>query len=497
MKSASIDRLFQQANTLQLLRDKQVVMILGFLREAFSDERKSIGQEELTNRLADYLEQMPVEEDPDDIDQGEPGVNLFDKYRNKAKAYLRDWESRDKRYLRGDNNANGRYEYSLTEHVTRAWQWLDTMEQKEFTGTRSRLDDIFEKIRRVVENSREKTDEERIEALEVKQVELKQEITDIRAGKAPYRPFDTVRIQEEYDGLLEQLRALSTDFKMVESNFERIRTDILRRQAAEEGSKGALLGNMLDARDELDRTPQGISFNAFFEELRDPQRQQQFAHYVQELMQVLDTHQITHQNDRLMTRLHRHLLNEAMPVLDANRRIADRISRLVSENATQDRKLLKERIAAIKSAVLDPAFLAQSTAPAAIVWEIDTDRADIQFPLERTLRTEQDEGAVHFPAPQVMSATRPTLELGDEEVIAQRLNTQIDIALTEFGQMTLAELVARYPIKEGLAEVLTYLSIAAAPDNQHFIQADQADLVPLSEQETEQYVQGARVFLIK
>ncbi|MBK8192965.1 MAG: DUF3375 family protein [Lewinellaceae bacterium] len=146
---------------------------------------------------------------------------------------MRDWESRDKRYLRGENNASGRYEYSLTEHVTRAWHWLDSMEQREFTGARSRLDDIFEKIRRVVENGREKTDEERIEELQEKQAALKREITDIRAGKAPYRPFDSVRIQEEYDGLLEQLRALSTDFKIVESNFERIRTDILRRQAAE------------------------------------------------------------------------------------------------------------------------------------------------------------------------------------------------------------------------------------------------------------------------
>ncbi|MBK8192964.1 MAG: DUF3375 family protein [Lewinellaceae bacterium] len=54
MKSVSFDRLFQQANTLQLLRDKNAVMILDFLREAFSrGTKKSIGQEELTNRLAD------------------------------------------------------------------------------------------------------------------------------------------------------------------------------------------------------------------------------------------------------------------------------------------------------------------------------------------------------------------------------------------------------------------------------------------------------------
>jgi hypothetical protein len=494
MKSNTIDRLFQQANALQLLRDNKAVMILDFLQSAYSDGRKSIGQEELTNLLADYLDQTHDEDSLDELESTEPNANLFDKFRNRAKALLRDWESRDKRYLRGDNNAEGRYEYSLTEHVTRAWQWLDNLEQKEFAGARSRLDDIFEKIKRVVENSREKTDAERIEELEEKQVFLKQEITDIRAGKAPYRPFDAVRVQEEYDGLLEQLRALSTDFKVVESNFERIRTDILRRQAAQEGTKGALLGNMLDARDELDRTAQGVSFNAFFEELRDPMRQKQFADNVQALIEVLEIHQIPHPNDRLMTRLHKHLLEEAKPVLEANRRIADRISRLVTENATHDRKLLKERIAAIKAAVLSPELLSQPIDPTAIVWEIDTDRADIQLPLERTLRTHQEEGSVRFSMPQAMTESRPDFELESEELIAQRLQAQITAALDEFGQMTLAELVKKHPVSEGLAEVLTYLSIVAQPDNSHFIQTDQEDLLPM---EAEKQLKGARVFLVK
>ncbi|MBK8192967.1 MAG: DUF3375 family protein [Lewinellaceae bacterium] len=147
--------------------------------------------------------------------------------------------------------------------------------------------------------------------------------------------------------------------------------------------------------------------------------------------------------------------------------------------------------------MLDPAFQIQSTDPASIVWEIDTDRADIQLPLEKAVRTEQEEGAVYFPTPQMMSTSRPELDLGNEEVIAIRLNAQMEAALDEFGQMTLAELVERYPVKEGLAEVLTYLSIAALPDNQHFMEPGQVDVLPLNGPDTERYVQGARVILIK
>ena len=167
---------------------------------------------------------------------------------------------------------------------------------------------------------------------------------------------------------------------------------------------------------------------------------------------------------------------------------------MVTENATHDRKLLKERIAAIKAAVLSPELLSQPIDPTAIVWEIDTDRADIQLPLERTLRTHQEEGSVRFSMPQAMTESRPDFELESEELIAQRLQAQITAALDEFGQMTLAELVKKHPVSEGLAEVLTYLSIVAQPDNSHFIQTDQEDLLPMEE---EKQLKGSRVFLVK
>jgi Protein of unknown function (DUF3375) len=219
-----IERLFKQTNALQLLRDSRAEIVLSFLKMAFSDGRKSIGQEELTRLLADFLTNF---NEKDVFDEQEAAsADLFDRYRNRAKSMLRDWESTKKRYLRGDNNAEGIYEYSLTEHVVRAWQWLESLEQREFAGTRSRLDDIFEKIRRVVENSREKTDAERIAELEQKQREIDEEIAAIQSGKRPYQPFDNTRLREEYDGMLEQIRALSADFKAVEGHFERIRSEM-------------------------------------------------------------------------------------------------------------------------------------------------------------------------------------------------------------------------------------------------------------------------------
>ncbi len=496
MQPELIERLFRQTNALQLLRDSRAVIILSFLKSTFLEGRKSIGQEELVRLLADFLTRFDEQEVFDDQDAATPSADLFDRYRSRAKSMLRDWESTKKRYLRGDNNAEGLYEYSLTEHVARAWQWMEGLEQREFAGTRSRLDDIFEKIRRVVENSREKTDAERIADLQQKQRQIDEEIVAIQSGKRPYKPFDNTRLREEYDGMLEQIRALSTDFKAVEGHFERIRTEMLRQQATQGGSKGMLLGSALDARDALDRTPQGLSFNGFFDELRDPNRTQQFEVRVKELLTVLDDRLIEHPNDQLLLRLYRHLLGEAQPVLEANRRIADRITRIVAENATQDRQLLRQRIAEVKSILLHPDFLQKNMDSNMPIWEIDSDVAGIQLPLEKPLKTHTDEQRQGFALPAKSNPEKPPLNLNKEASIVIRLEEQIAATLERTDGETLARLLEKYPLEEGLAEVLAYLNIVAHPNNRHFIQADEQDIVVLNEKNAH-FLEGPRVFLVK
>jgi hypothetical protein len=494
MQSEQINRLFKQASTLQLLREHNASLILSFLRSVFAEGRNSIGQDELIPLLADYLQQF---DEKDVFEESDTETSdLFSRYRNKARALLRDWEGAKKRYLRGDNNTEGQYEYSVTEHVVRAWQWLEGLETREFTGTQSRFDDIFEKLKRILENSREKTDTERIADLRQKQLSIEVEIAAIQAGKSQYRPFDNIRLREEYDGLLEQVRALATDFKAVESNFERIRTKLLRQYAAQEGSKGAMLGAALDARDELDRTQQGQSFNHFFEELRDAQRSRKFEEGVNSLLAIMKDRQVSFANENLLQRLYRHLLQEAQPVLEANRRISDRITRIVAENTSHNRQLLRQRLAEVKQLLLQPAFNEAFTNTDQPFWEIDSPEADIHLPLEKTLKLQASKQRLSFQLPQKSEDAKPDIPFSDDLSITLRLKNQITEALETDVQATLATLSKQFPIQEGLLELLAYLNIAASNGNRHFFDPAEDDLIALNA-EKEQFADGPRVFFVK
>lgn len=485
------ETLFQQTNALQLLRERNAWLILSFLKENFPEGRNSVSQEELTAALAAYLETLDEKDFFEEADLAT--TDLFNRYRNKAKSLLRDWEGVKKRYLRGVNNAAGQYEYSITEHVVRVWHWLESLENQEFTGTQSRLEDIFEKIKRVLDNSREKTDADRVAELRQKQADIAAEISAIESGKNPYKPFDNLRLREEYEGLLDQIRALATDFKTVESHFERIRTNMLRQYAAQEGSKGDLLSAALDARDELDNTPQGQSFNGFFEELRNPYRTRLFEERGKELLAILEERQVEHGNSQLLLRLYRHLLSEAQPVLEANRRISDRIMRIVAENNSQNRQLLRERLAAVKSLLLTPGFSTIFTDSTLPFWEIDNDSAKLYLPLEKSLKTQASEQQLNFKLPQKQEETKPELPVSDELSLAIRLRSQIAKVLEHTPETSLAAVVEQFPMEGGLIELLAYLNIATQHDNRHFIQADVTERVPLNDT---QLSEGPKVFLM-
>jgi Protein of unknown function (DUF3375) len=491
----SFEYLFDETNALKLLRDKRAALVLTFLKFAFQDDRKSIGQDEMVRLLTEYLRRYDEAEIFDDTELTEPDADLFDRYRSKAKSLLRDWEDIKKRYLRGDNNAEGQYEYFLTEHVVRAWQWLEGLQKKEFTGTRSRLNDIFEKLNRVVENGREKTDQERIQAIEAQQRALQLEIELIQTGRSQYKPLTRIEVTEEYDSLLEQIRALSTDFKAVEGRFERIRAEILRKQAVSEESRGQLLHQALDARDDLDSTPQGQSFNGFFEELRNPARQEEYQSRIDALIQLLQHHGLLIENENTLRRLYRNLLGEAQPVLEANRRIVDRIRRFVSEQNRENKQLLRQRIAEVKAAFLDKE-VQKRIKHHQTVWELDSDEANIKLPLEKTLKTQAQEAKDRFALPKNATEKAPPIAMTDDGDLSLRVEQTLKETLEHIPEIALKDLAQLHALQDGLAEVIAYLNLVSKNQEKHHISIEKTETI-LLDAATQTGLQGPDVVFRK
>jgi hypothetical protein len=331
-----------------------------------------------------------------------------------------------------------------------------------------------------VQNSREKTPEEQIAELETQRDLLERDIAQIRAGQSRRLPFDETRIREEYAALLELSGSLSADFKEVESNFDAIRNEILRRQVSQDQSKGQVLRYTLDARDELEQTPQGKSFYGFYQLLMDERRQRELRELTDALYAVMDETGIPYPNKQLR-KLPDLLHAESQDVISANRRLTERVTRVVSEQNLRQRKLSLKIIGEIKQAALSDALLRQPPPPDQVFWEIGGYRPELHLPLERPLLQQPESARAAFAQPERGPLDeRPDFWalLKSYQIDPDQLRQNVESLLETRSQVTLLEVTEAFGISKGLYEALAYLHIAAQ-DPRHLVSepASHTDLI--------------------
>lgn len=458
---------FKAARPLIILRAKSAPLMLSFLYKIFREGHiTTVSNTELRNKLESYLEDLEYEQTDEELDAS----SLFDDYAVKASQYIEKWSNAG--FLSKYPNDEGEDLHELTPDTQKVMKWIDDLEQREFVGTNSRFKDIFFKLQKIVEQGNENL-EQRIEELEKKKWEIENEINLLKLGKKP-SVSDDVEIKEQFYELNKMARELLSDFTEVEQNFEQIRKDIQRKYTEKDVVKGSLLVYALNTLDEINEKPQGKSFNAFWEFLMDDRKQQEFSQMAEQLYQLLRDRDIDYSNDRFLKNLKRYLHASGRKVIDSNRKLSEKISRVLSEKNLLDRRQAMELIGEIRqmaytlidTKIREDVFIEIEGDPLINLvdrWELNEGKEeimDILFPDgmggtesgEANLKTLFDQFAI------------------DKKKLVQR----IDAMLKDKVQVTLKEIVDAYGLEHGLSEVIGYLSIASG-SNHHIILEETID----------------------
>src|ERR1700735_1600762 len=122
----------------RLLRADNAPLVLSFLHRVFVEENvRAIPAPELASRLDDQLFAL-----------NERGPR---SYPRSAKEYLDEWASPESGWLRkyypeGSDEPH----FDATPAVERALQWVAAQQERDFVGTESRLNTIFDLLRQIV-----------------------------------------------------------------------------------------------------------------------------------------------------------------------------------------------------------------------------------------------------------------------------------------------------------------------------------------------------------
>ncbi|MEW6279988.1 MAG: DUF3375 domain-containing protein, partial [Candidatus Eremiobacterota bacterium] len=343
--------------------------------------------------------------------------------------------------------------YDLTPACEKALTWLAGLIQRPFVGTESRLMTVFALLREIVDGA-ESDPEVRIAELRRRALEIQEEIARIHAGHLDL--LGDTALKDRFLQLAATARELLSDFREVEQNFRQLDRRVRERIALWEGSKGALLEEILGEREAITESDQGRSFRAFWDFLMSQARQEELGEL---LARVLSLPAIASLNpDDRLRRVHYDWLTAGEHTQRTVSTLSHQLRRFLDDQAWLENRRIMEILRGIES----HAVQARERPPSGDFMSLDDTGVTAELPMERPL--------FHPPLKVTLSSDR--LEVADEELDTRTLFSQIVIdrarlasrvqqALHERAQVSLGELVGLHPLEHGLAELVAYLSLAS------------------------------------
>ncbi len=438
---ATLALLRQNHPAWRLLRADHAPLVAGFLHRVFiAPNVRNLSQADLVEALEDELFAL----------REQHGAEAFPR---TAQDYLNDWAENDKGWLRkfyppGTDEPH----FDLTPATEKALAWLEGLTERAFVGTESRLLTLFELLRQMNEGSQ--TDPQvRIAELQKRRSEIDAEIARILAGDIPL--LDDTGLKDRFQQFLQLARELLTDFREVEHNFRTLDRKVRERIALWEGSKGALLEEIMGERDAIADSDQGKSFRAFWDFLMSQSRQEELTRLLEQVLSLPPIQSM--RPETRLQRVHYDWLEAGEHTQRTVAKLSEQLRRFLDDQAWLENR----RIMDILHSVENHALALREAFPSGDFMPLAETAAQIELPLERPL----------YRPPLKPLIAEMALTEGDADVDTAALYAQVVVDRAELtrnirqelqgrSQITLAEVVTRHPLRHGLAELVAYLQLA-------------------------------------
>lgn len=424
---------------LKVISSESAPLVLSFFHQVFIEPNlRSIPHQELLSLLEDELFRLRES-------YGE------DTHKMTAKQYLALWCDNNaylsKRYPdRGDEPV-----YDLTPSIAKAIEWLSDLKPKSFVGTESRLLTVFNLLREIDSKASE-TPERRIAELERTKDEIDREIDLI--SKGGYKPFSDTQVRERFIEAEETARRLVADFRQVEQNVRDLDKEARQLFVTADAPKGAVLDNVFERRESITASDQGCSFRSFWEFLMTPARQQELSDLLENILALEAIEDMA--QDSFLPGAKYALLDAGRAVYKTTNRLADQLRRYIDDRVHLENKRIMEIIRDIEQKALD----LKENPPQDFCFEIDEISPEIDLTMARTLHKAN--------LPEDFSNVVLDNEALDIDVSALFMREDIDYGelserigrlLRDHDQITLREVINRYPVTKGIGEVIAYFEV--------------------------------------
>jgi hypothetical protein len=428
--------------TIRLLRLDNAPLIISFLYNAFKHKnRNAIPNSELISKLSDYLYIL-----------NQPKV----LYPLDATEYLQKW-SNDGFLRTWYEQNNDEQLFELTPATEKSIEWMMDLDKKDFIATESRLLNVFSILKDMAYKNFYKPDK-RIQELERQKTQIDFEIARIKAGNI--EKLGETKIKERFMEVEETARKLLSDFKQIEQNFRDLDSEARKKQINSNLAKGKVLDDIFHVHDLIWDTDQGKSFKAFWKFLLSQNEQDEFNELIEVVLNLPELQEM--KSDNILERLKINLIEAGDKVNRTNSLLIEQLRKFLHKKHYMEDKRMLDLINSIEST----AVAIRENPPKEKEFIKIEDKVRIDLIMERPL----------FSPPKMPDIKNTEIDDGYADISTSVLYQHLFIDTDELRQkirnllkgrshISLKEIVAAHPIEKGLAELITYFSIASKDSN--------------------------------
>lgn len=437
MDHDDIESLRQRHPAWRLLRAGNAALVLSFLGSHFvQDNRGGVPAGELAAALDDHLYALNLNTGGDA------------RYPKQPRDYLEDWASVEAGFLRrfypiGDDQVH----YEVTPAFERAYAWVQALVGRSFVGTESRLHTVVDLLRQIVHGT-EADPQVRLTELLRRRAEIDNEIAAVRAGNLVM--LDHAGVRDRYQQFAATARELLSDFREIEENFRALDRGARVRIAAWTGSKGELLADLVGSRSDITASDQGRTFQAFYDFLLSDARQDELTEL---LRRAADLDAVV--ADRRLSTVHHDWSDAAERAQRTVRQISEQLRRFLDDQVWLENRRVLDLVRAVEATALEV-----RDTPPTIGLEVDQPGIPICLPFDRPLYQPPVASEVDSLIPPTVEDDLPDSLLFTQTFVdSARLARHVRSLVPERSSALLEDIIALYPVEQGAAEIIGYLSL--------------------------------------
>lgn len=473
MTNENISFLLQSSPALQMLRLRNAGWVLPFLFRVFKEQRKMVIKED---QLVPFLAETLGDHADGTEDLEEARIEFGEDEESRSRKYLVNWVQ--KRILQDFPDTEGNTNYQLSAYTEKVFQWMQNLQVgQHHVGTESRFKMLFSSLRDMVENT-EDDREKKLQILKDRRAEIDKEIKAIELGVAPQR-YNNAQVQERLDLFVKLCYELIGDFREVEDNFKQIHRNIVEQHTKAEQHKGTIVGFAFESYDALRSSNQGKSFYAFWDFLISRSGQEDWRNLTEQLLLLLEDRELESDTGFLQN-IKSFLLEQGKSVYDSNDKMAEKLSRIITEKEIARHRRLRQQISGIKELVFE--LMEEENIEAGVTIE---EAAEIKMVMDRKLLLEEKKVAATLKQP--IAAVE---KIADMERFNRLLNTafidkkilwdKVEQVLKTKQTATLKEIIEATSLDNGLAEVISYYGFLKEKAKRVQVVGNAVELIPLN-----------------